>query len=124
MRIVPIFKCRDMAKAISFYTGILDFKLKYPAEASMNDWVIDLINDTIELQLTVLEGDYLFGSVANIWVDQVDSLFQQYIQRGLDITNKKDSPVHQGPTDQTWGTREFYVTDEDGNTLRFCQSLT
>jgi catechol 2,3-dioxygenase-like lactoylglutathione lyase family enzyme len=123
MRIVPVFKCQDMPKAIAFYTGILDFKLKYPA-ASINDWVVDLINDTIELQLTVLEGDYLFGSVVNIWVDEVDPLFRQYIQRGLDITDKKDSPVHQGPTDQTWGTREFYITDEDGNTLRFCQSLT
>lgn len=112
-----------MPKAVAFYTGILDFKLKYPT-ASMNDWIVDLINDTIELQLTVLEGDYLFGSVVNIWVDQVDPLFQQYIQRGLDITHKKNSPVHQGPTDQTWGTREFYVTDEDGNTLRFCQNLT
>ncbi|WP_432327650.1 hypothetical protein ACRQ5D_30765 [Mucilaginibacter sp. P25] len=37
------------------------------------------------------------------------------------IPQLKESPVHQGPTDQTWGTREFYVTDTDGNTLRFCQ---
>jgi len=29
--------------------------------------------------------------------------------------------VHLGPVDQTWGTREFYVTDLEGNTLRFMQ---
>jgi hypothetical protein len=29
--------------------------------------------------------------------------------------------VHEGPVDQTWGTREFYVDDPDGNTLRFVQ---
>jgi hypothetical protein len=29
--------------------------------------------------------------------------------------------VHAGPIDQTWGTREFYVDDPDGNTLRFTQ---
>ena len=121
MKIVPLFKCRDMQKAIAFYTGILDFELKYK-EASANDLVVDLVNNTIELQLTIAEGDYLFGSVANIWVDEVDELFQKYVQRGLDHSNKKDSPVHQGPTDQTWGTREFYVTDVDGNTLRFCKT--
>lgn len=109
-----------MQKAIAFYTGILDFELKY-TEASANDWVVDLVNDNIELQLTIAEGDYLFGSVCNIWVNEVDELFQKYLQRGLDNSNKKDSPVHQGPTNQTWGTREFYVTDVDGNTLRFCK---
>jgi hypothetical protein len=31
--------------------------------------------------------------------------------------------VHEGPIDQTWGTREFYVEDLDGNTLRFTQPL-
>lgn len=36
-----------------------------------------------------------------------------------------DSPqgVHEGPINQSWGTREFYVDDPDGNTLRFTQSL-
>ena len=121
MKIVPLFKCRDMKTAVKFYTGILDFKLKYP-DASDQDWVVDLMLGSIELQLTILESDTLFGSVANIWVDNVDTLFQKYLSRGLDITSRPNSPVHQAPTDQTWGTREFYVTDADGNTLRFCQS--
>jgi catechol 2,3-dioxygenase-like lactoylglutathione lyase family enzyme len=111
-----------MKNAIAFYTGILDFKLKYK-EASTDDWVVDLVNEDIELQLTVLESDTLFGSVVNVWVDDVDSLFKKYLDRGLDVSNKEGSPVHQGPTDQTWGTREFYVTDREGNTLRFCKSL-
>lgn len=122
MKIIPLFKCRNMKNALGFYTGILDFRLKY-AEASVNDWVIDLINEGAELQLTVLESDNLFGSVINVWVDDVDGLFKKYLERGLDTSNKKNSPVHQGPLDQTWGTREFYVTDDDGNTLRFCKAL-
>ena len=122
MKIIPLFKCRNMKNALGFYTGILDFRLKY-AEASVNDWVIDLINEGAELQLTVLESDNLFGSVINVWVDDVDGLFKKYLERGLDTSNKKNSPVHQGPLDQTWGTREFYITDNDGNTLRFCKAL-
>ena len=122
MKMVPLFKCRNMKDALDFYTGILDFRLKY-VDASVNDCVVDLTNDGAELQLTVLESDNLYGSVVNIWVDDVDGLFDKYLERGVDTSNKKNSPVHQGPLNQTWGTREFYVTDNDGNTLRFCRSL-
>lgn len=118
MKITPLFKCRNLKDAIAFYTGILDFELKYPW-ASTHDWGVDLMNGTAELQLTVMESDQLFGSVVNIWVDDVDGLFKKYLKRGLNISNRQDSPVHQGPLNQTWGTREFYVTDSDNNTLRF-----
>lgn len=111
-----------MKNAVDFYTRILDFTLKH-AEASVNDLVVDLINEDAELQLTVLESTNLYGSVINVWVDDVDVMFNKYLERGLDTSNKKNSPVHQGPLNQTWGTREFYVTDDDGNTLRFCRSL-
>ena len=119
---IPLFKVRNMHDAIIFYTGILDFNLKY-SEASAEDGVIDLVKENIELQLTTHEGDYLFGSVVNIRVDEVDDLFKKYIERGLDNSHKKESPVHQGPTDQTWGMREFYITDKNGNTLRFCTTI-
>ncbi|WP_448699012.1 bleomycin resistance protein [Mucilaginibacter sp. AW1-3] len=122
MKAIPLFKCRDMKAAIHFYTHILDFQLKYP-DASSEDWVIDLINGDAELQLTVLESSALFGSVVNIRVNDVDTLFAKYIHRGLDTSDKKTSPVHQGPLDQSWGMREFYVTDADGNTLRFGNTL-
>jgi catechol 2,3-dioxygenase-like lactoylglutathione lyase family enzyme len=111
-----------MQAAINFYTGVLNFDLKYP-EATASDGVVDLVIENAELQLTIYESSSVFGSVANIWINNVDSLFQLYLSRGLDISGKENSPVHQGPTNQTWGTREFYVTDSDGNTLRFCQML-
>ncbi len=117
---IPLFKCRDLKQSVGFYTNVLNFRLKYPEETA-DDGVVDLINEFGELQLTVYESDRLFGSVVNVWVDDVDGRFKFYVSRGLDTTEKKNSPVHQGPTDQTWGTREFYVTDTDGNTLRFCQ---
>lgn len=123
MKIIPLFKCRNLKDAIDFYTGVLDFKLKYPDTLANNWGGADLVNEDAELQLTTYESDSLYGSVVNVWVDDVDSRFAKYLERGLDISHKKDSPVHQGPLNQTWGTREFYVTDSDGNTLRFCKSL-
>jgi len=122
MKMIPLFKVRNMKDAIAFYTGILDFEMKFP-EASDEEGVIDLVIEELELQLTVFEGDYLFGSVVNIRCDEVDNLFKKYLERGLDISRKKESPVHQGPTDQSWGMREFYITDKDGNTLRFCKPI-
>ena len=122
MKMIPLFKCSNMKEALAFYTGIFDFRLKF-VNASADDGVVDLINGNAELQLTVHERRTLFGSVVNVWVDDVDTLFRKYLNRGLDVSGKEGSPVHQGPLNQTWGTREFYVTDVDGNTLRFCRYI-
>lgn len=122
MKVVPIIKCSDMRRSLRFYTEVLGFKLKYP-EASPEEWLLDLINDGAEIQLSP-EGH--FGTPINIFLEsaaEIDALFAQYISRGLDTSGKKESPVHQGPVDQTWGNREFYVNDPDGNTLRFCAPL-
>ena len=112
-------KVRDMRSSIKFYTRILDFKLKFPIEAEDGSPVVDLIRDGAEIQLSSMSGDGGYGTAVNIAVDEVDDLFARFVSRGLDASGKSDSPVHQGPVDQTWGMREFYVTDRDGNTLRF-----
>jgi uncharacterized glyoxalase superfamily protein PhnB len=120
MKIIPLFKCRRMKEAIDFYTKVLDFTQKYPEETP-DDPVVDLMLGEAELQLTSIESDNLYGSVVNIIVNDIDERFQRYLDRGLAVSDKINSPVHQGPVDQTWGAREFYVTDPSGNTLRFRQ---
>nr|WP_299591516.1 glyoxalase superfamily protein [Mucilaginibacter sp.] len=119
---IPIIKCRDMAASVKFYTTILDFEPKC-ADPDTDFPVINLVNGAGEIQLSVLSGDSVFGCAINVRVDEVDELFQKYVSRGLDQSSKKNSPVHQGPLDQTWGMREFYVTDPDGNTLRFGKDI-
>ena len=118
MKMIPLLRCNNMKEGIKFYTTILDFELKYPG-ASADDLVVDLINGDAEIQLTNIEGNPKKGIAVNVSVNDVDGLFEKYIARGLDVSNKKESPVHQGPLNQTWGMREFYVTDPSGNTLRF-----
>jgi hypothetical protein len=56
-----------------------------------------------------------------VTTDDLDALVEQYRSRGLTVPIRPESPVHSGPIDQSWGTREFYVDDPDGNTLRFTQ---
>ncbi len=120
--IVPLFKVTNMAAAIRHYTEVLDFRMTDPDDHSGSP-VVDLGRDGCNLQLTVAEGPGLFGSIVYFWVEDVDALFAKYQERGLDTSHKTGSPVHQGPVDQTWGRREFYVTDADGNTIRFCQAI-
>lgn len=120
MKCIPILRCNDPERSLHFYTTTLDFKLKYPG-ATATDPVITLINHEIELQLCAFDGSREI--IVNIFVDEIDALFEKYIKRGLDTTHKKQSSVHTAPIDQTWGTREFYVTDADNHTLRFCEPI-
>jgi len=110
-----------MKESLSFYTRVLDFEMEPGSTAESP--VIDLIRGEAGIQLSVLEGDGAFGSAVNIITENVDELFKRFMSRRLDPSPRKDSPVHQGPLNQTWGTREFYVDDPSGNTLRFIAPL-
>ncbi len=111
-----------MEESLSFYTRILGFQPKDPQQISASP-VVNLLNGEAEIQLSVLGGDSVFGSAIIIVVDNVDELFKTFIRRGLDTSGKEGSPVHQGPVTQTWGMREFYVNDPNGNTIRFGQHV-
>lgn len=116
---IPVFHVSNMKKSFDFYKNILGFDLKHGE--SSDDPVVNLANDFAEIQLSSIDGTD--RAVVNVRVDDVDGLFEIFLKRGLDTSNKKQSPVHQGPLDQTWGMREFYVTDADGHTLRFGKPL-
>jgi uncharacterized glyoxalase superfamily protein PhnB len=122
MKMIPFVRCLNMKEAIDFYTQVLDFELKDPA-ATASDWVVDLIHGEAEFGLTSLAGDQTLGINVYVRVDNVDELFKKYVSRGLIVPNNPESPVHNAPIDQTWGMREFYVTDPSGNTLRFGQVI-
>ncbi|WP_052266403.1 glyoxalase superfamily protein [Pedobacter kyungheensis] len=117
---IPLFKVRNMRAAIQFYTEVLDFRMTWPDDTTDSP-VVDLGHENMELQITTYENDNLYGSVVYVYVHDVDVLFAKFVSRGL--KGKTGSPVHQEPVDQTWGRREFYVTDPDGNTLRYCQNI-
>ncbi len=120
MKIIPLLRCNDLKEAIAFYTNVLDFTLKYP-KASDNEWVVDLVNSDAEIILASKDGTPRIAMY--VIVDDVDATFKKYVERGLIVPNNPDSPVHNAPIDQTWGLREFYVNDPNGNTLRFATPL-
>ena len=120
MKIIPLLRCNNLKEAISFYTNVLDFTLKYPDDAD-NEWVIELINNNAEILLASMDGTPRISIYVK--VDDVDTIFEKYVDRGLVVPNHPDSPVHNCPIDQTWGLREFYVNDPSGNTLRFATPI-
>jgi hypothetical protein len=70
-------------------------------------------------------GDGTFGQAIVVVTDNVNALFHRFRTRGLKTPGNPDAPteVHEGPIDQSWGTRELYVNDPDGNTLRFVEGF-
>jgi len=122
MQAVAVLYSIDLTRSLGFYTGVLNFELRYPEhrELALRNGVIDLICDAAVLQLSIHMGSNPTPSSVNIELDhaeEVDSLFALYTKRGLDQSHRTESPVHLAPLDQTWGTREIYITDPDGNTL-------
>lgn len=117
---IPLLRVKDINEAVKFYTGILDFELKYP-DFPLNEFCVDLINGDAEFQLSSMDG--IFGVAVSVRIEDVDGLFEKYKKRGLVTPRKENSPVHESPIDQSWGMREFYVTDADGNTLRFTSPI-
>jgi catechol 2,3-dioxygenase-like lactoylglutathione lyase family enzyme len=124
MRAVPVLYSSDLVRSFAFYTGVLEFELRYPEyrELALRNGVVDLVCDGAILQLSMHMGQHLAPNSVNLEVEtpqDVDALFARFTARGLDQSHRVASPVHLAPLDQTWGTREFYADDPEGNTLCF-----
>jgi catechol 2,3-dioxygenase-like lactoylglutathione lyase family enzyme len=125
MAIIPTIRCRNMSATLAFYTGILDFE-RADGDDTLDDPSFSvLIREGAPVFLSSHRGDGEFGQAIAVLTDDVDALFRKFRMRGLQTPGNPDAPrmVHEGPIDQSWGTREFYVDDPDGNTLRFMQGF-
>src|SRR5215470_3792347 len=125
MAIIPVLRCNRIKPSIDFYTTILDFKLADDdGDDKLTDPAFVFLRRAGDLIALSSYGDGpVARSVVMVPTEDVDPAFDKFLRRGLKLPKQK-GPVHQGPTDQTWGTREFYVDDPDGNTLAFTQTIS
>jgi catechol 2,3-dioxygenase-like lactoylglutathione lyase family enzyme len=126
MAIIPTVRCRRMEASITFYTKVLDFEWIDGDDDNNDPSFSVLVREGHSLILSSHKGDGTFGQAIVVQTDDVEALFGKFRTRGLKTPGNPDAPeeVHEGPIDQSWGTREFYVKDPDGNTLRFTQQLS
>ena len=123
MAIVPTLRIRSMRASLAFYTGVLDFE-QVGGDGRVDDPAYCVLARRGDyLILSSHRGDGESGQAVVVTTDDADADWRFFRARGLTVPREAAarSPVHAGPLDQTWGTREFYVDDPDGNTLRFTQ---
>lgn len=124
MSISPFLRCSDIKTLLNFYTRLLDFEVvQAPGpdpEAFMSMYVF-LKRQESFVHLSQHAGDGVFGTVIYIQVDNIDELYAGFLGNGL--TAQEKSGITMEPVEQTWGMKEFYVADPDGNRVRFGQRI-
>jgi uncharacterized glyoxalase superfamily protein PhnB len=111
---IPVLHVASSAAAEAHYCDRLGFtrKFAYRPDADRADpCYLGLMRDEAWLHLSSFSGDGVSGGVVFVVVDDVDALYAEFRRKGVHI----ELP----PTDQTWGNREMYVQDVDGNSIRF-----
>jgi catechol 2,3-dioxygenase-like lactoylglutathione lyase family enzyme len=113
-RAIPVLHVRSSAAAEEFYCNRLGFRRQFAYrldEASPDPCYMGLTRDGVWLHVSSFSGDGVSGGVVYLVVDDVDALHAELVAKGV--------PIDLRPTDQTWGNREMYVKDPDGNSIRF-----
>lgn len=115
---IPLLHVSDSAQAEEFYCSRLGFHRQFVFrldDSRADPCYVGLSRDGVPLHLSSFAGDGVPGGVATFIVDDVDALHSELAGKNV--------PIALAPTDQTWGTREMYVRDSDGNMLRFIREM-
>ena len=114
---IPLLHVASSKQAEEFYCGGLGFTREWeyrPGLPADDPAYLGLRRDGVWVHVSSFAGDGVAGGVASFYVREVDALFVEFTGRGVAIELE--------PHDQSWGNREMYVPDEDGNSLRFIQT--
>ena len=113
---IPLLHVSNSAAAEGFYCSRLGFQKEFAHrgdEAKADPCYIGLTRDGVWLHVSSFSGDGVAGGVVNLIVGDVDALHAELVEKRVRIDA--------GPVDQTWGSREMYVKDADGNCIRFIE---
>jgi len=114
---IPLMHVSSAKAAEEFSCARLGFTKEWeyrPAAPAPEPACPGLRRDGVALHVSSFSGDGVAGGVASFQVREVDALFAEFTSRGV--------PIELEPCDQSWGNREMYVRDADGNSLRFIQT--
>ncbi len=124
MSIEPFIKCSDINVSLNFYVNLLDFQLVQAPDSDPESFMsmyAYLKREKSIIHLSQHAGDGVFGNVIYVHVKSIDSIYSIFLNNGLKTQEK--SGITMKPVEQTWGMKEFYVADPDGNRIRFGQQI-
>jgi len=113
---IPVLHVTSAEAAEEFYGQKLGFERRFSYridDAKADPCYMGFRRDNAWIHVSSFSGDGVVGGVVYLTVDDVDELHATLVENGLSIDLE--------PTDQTWGNRETYVNDPDGNSIRFVQ---
>jgi catechol 2,3-dioxygenase-like lactoylglutathione lyase family enzyme len=117
--LIPQLRTTSLPESIDFYVNTLGFELDF----QHSDFYagIRVGDQTLHLKL-VDEKDPSIDFVANgdhlhlfLPTGDVDAEVERLRQKGV--------APDKGPENTSWGTREFYITDNQGHTLCYSQAV-
>jgi uncharacterized glyoxalase superfamily protein PhnB len=107
----PVFVVRDVLKSVAYYRDVLGFDTEFLYGEPTFYAGVERGNVLIHLQ-AAHESKRPPGQMAmNVFVSDVDALYQELKERGARLLN--------APKDYAYGMRDFNVADLDGNELCF-----
>lgn len=104
---VPIFNVKNVPASIAYYVEKLGFRKEWDWGAPATFACVH--RDEVRIFLCQ-DGQGSGGMWLSVFVQDVDSLYEDYRQKGV--------VIRQAPTDFPWGVREMNVEDPDGHRLR------
>ena len=114
--VIPQLRMTDAAQSLTFYVDGLGFAVDWKHQFEPGyPLFIQLTRSGQTLFLTEHTGDCQVGGAVYFIVPNADACFSEFLGRGITGVDP--------PQDTPWGTREFVVTDPDGNRLRFASDL-
>lgn len=117
IRSIPLLHVASAARSLAFYRDGLGFAVEFAVPADASDpCYLGLERDGARLHLSSHADDAVPGGVAYILADEIDRLHDEILPLGAAIT------LH--PFNQSWGMREMYVRDPDGNAIRFAAPVS
>ncbi|MXY45135.1 MAG: hypothetical protein F4Y50_13980 [Dehalococcoidia bacterium] len=116
--VTPVLGVSDSKAAEEFYCGKLGFELQFayrPFRDHDDPCHMGVKRDDAVMRVSSFSGDGVPKTGVIVWTDDVDSLHEEFVSKGVEIDT--------GPIDQVWGLREMHVRDVDDNKLTFAQAL-
>lgn len=112
---VTVFTVSNIANSLAYYRDRLGFNVAFEYGQPISYVGLKEGNVSLHLISTTRNNRLPGRGAVSIFVDDVDALHADLMRRGARVMSE--------PGDQTYGIRDFDVTDLDGNMIYFGMPL-